>query len=91
MIAHTVEFYRRIDGEGYLARFWTIGEKTSMIAVGNSLVEVKGKVEKHYVDVEAEISRQEGLTDARLAALKEAREKAKGKKPKTAMPLSPNN
>lgn len=73
MIAHTIEMYQRTDGNGYLGRFWTVGEQTSMIAVGNSEYEVREKIAEHYRRAEEEVRRQEGLTDARIEALRRAR------------------
>jgi hypothetical protein len=78
-IQHTIEIYRRVDGDGFLARFWTAGEKSSMIVTGASEEEVRQKVADHYERAEAEIRRQTGLTEARLEKARLERERRKAK------------
>lgn len=72
-IPYTYEMYRRVDGDGFLARFWTVGSNVSMIATGETEEIVLAKVEEHYRASEEEIRRQNGLTAQRLANMAAAR------------------
>jgi len=63
MIDYKIEVYRHVDKHEYLARFWTVGERISMIATADSEAAVRAKVAKHYFDVEEEITRQVNMRE----------------------------
>lgn len=72
--------YRRVDGDGFLARFGVAGEKELyMIATGATEEEVREKVRVHYERAEESIRRQDAGLEARREANRLARERKQRK------------
>jgi hypothetical protein len=75
-ITYKIEMYRRVDGDGYLALFWTNGSRHSLYATGATEEEVREKIDRHHRDALASIERQ----DASVRARREKAAKAKAQK-----------